>query len=85
MSPFEENEECIEALDILLEEEETTRLFNEAVELDLRNKIANVLFGSGVKPKYSHGICGALTCGYGELDFNGYWQFPVSEKLFKED
>lgn len=28
--------------------------------------------------KTSTGICGSLTYGYGRLDDNGYWEFPVS-------
>ena len=32
---------------------------------------------AGEKPNYSTGICGALTCGYGKLDKNGYWEFPI--------
>lgn len=28
-------------------------------------------------PSYSTGICENLTCGYGMLDRNGYWQFPL--------
>lgn len=81
---YAENEECIEALDKLLEEEKLAVLFDEAVNLDLRNKIANILFNAGVKPTYSHGICGSSTCGYGMLDEYGYWQFPVSKQLFEE-
>lgn len=35
----------------------------------------------GEKPTYSTGICGALTCGYGKLDENGYWEFPLNPNL----
>lgn len=31
----------------------------------------------GDKPTFSTGICGSLTCGYGKLDDNGYWEFPL--------
>lgn len=34
-------------------------------------------FDSGEKPCYSTGICGSTTCGYGKLDPNGYWEFPL--------
>ena len=29
------------------------------------------------RPGYSTGICGSLTAGFGRLDHNGYWQYPV--------
>lgn len=31
----------------------------------------------GIRPGFSVGICGSITAGYGELDENGYWQFPL--------
>lgn len=31
----------------------------------------------GEHPGFSLGICGAITAGYGRLDQNGYWQFPL--------
>lgn len=40
-------------------------------------EIAIARFISGEKPTYSTGICGSITCGYGELDANGYWEFPL--------
>ena len=39
--------------------------------------IALSRYQAGEKPTYSTGICGELTCGYGELDSNGYWEFPL--------
>lgn len=48
----------------------------------------------GQLPSFSLGICESLTCGYGHLDPNGYWEFPlypaeeyskkVKEKLGRE-
>lgn len=29
------------------------------------------------KPWYSTGIHDGLTCGYGKLSDNGFWQYPV--------
>ena len=34
-------------------------------------------WAAGQKPSFSHGVCGSVTAGYGELDPNGYWQFPL--------
>lgn len=31
----------------------------------------------GNVPTFSTGICERLTCGYGELDGYGYWEFPL--------
>lgn len=39
--------------------------------------IAHALYQAGEQPTYSTGICGTITCGYGELDCNGYWEFPL--------
>ena len=30
-----------------------------------------------VQPKWSTGICGLVTAGYGELDDNGYFEYPL--------
>lgn len=38
-------------------------------------------FDAGEKPGYSMGVCGTLTCGYGHLDKNGYWEFPLNPHL----
>ena len=35
------------------------------------------MFAEGKKPAFSTGICESLTCGYGKLDDNGYWEFPL--------
>ena len=41
------------------------------------NIIALFLKFIGIKPKYSTDIVGNLTCGYGEIDWNGYFQYPL--------
>lgn len=46
--------------------------------------IALARYRAGEKPTYSTGICGKLTCGYGELDCNGYWEFPLDVNLLTE-
>lgn len=38
-----------------------------------------ILFLSGRQIGVSTSIADTITYGYGELDFNGYWQFPVPE------
>jgi hypothetical protein len=45
--------------------------------LKVRRAIASDKFNSGVKPDFSTGICGSTTAGYGHLDQNGYFQFPL--------
>lgn len=32
------------------------------------------------KPYYSHDIAGDLTCGYGQLDDLGYFEYPLKIK-----
>ena len=34
-------------------------------------------WAAGEHPGFSLGICGSITAGYGQLDQNGYWQFPL--------
>lgn len=46
----------------------------------LRRRIGEFLFFLGKKPCYSTGICGNMTCGYGQLGSYGYWQYPVPSK-----
>lgn len=50
------------------------------------NKIDQALarYQAGEQPTYSTGICGATTCGYGELDYNGYWEFPLDIDLLTQ-
>ena len=38
---------------------------------------AELRWQSGQRPSFSTGICESLTCGYGKLDYNGYWEFPL--------
>lgn len=38
----------------------------------------------GIKLGCSTGIADETTCGWGELDFNGYWQYPCDWPLAKE-
>jgi len=45
------------------------------------NEFAKILYRMGMKPRYSMGICESLTCGYGKLDDNGYFEYPL---YFKE-
>ena len=48
----------------------------------IKEFIAKLLYFIGIKPCYSTGICGSSTCGYGKLDRNGYWEYPL---YLKED
>lgn len=40
--------------------------------------------GAWRRPYCSTGICGRTTVGYGGLDHNGYWRFPVLEREDEE-
>lgn len=51
---------------------------------DIRHEIAEAKeaeakrrYAAGEKPMVSIGICGSLTCGYGNLDSLGYWEYPL--------
>lgn len=43
----------------------------------LQEQIGALLYVLGRAPHISTGICGTTTFGYGKLDNNGYWQYPV--------
>lgn len=49
--------------------------------------IALQMWDNGEKPSFSTGICGSLTCGYGKLDENGYWELPLypAEEYLKKN
>lgn len=53
---------------------------------DLLNRItAAAMLAAGVKPGVSSGIHGYITRGYGRLDANGFWEFPLADGEFVGD
>lgn len=46
-------------------------------EQDVPVLIAHVMYAQGKTLGFSTGICGSETRGYGVLDHNGYWEFPL--------
>ena len=50
----------------------------------IKRIIAEGLHFFGFKPSYSTGIDGGKTCGYGILDNNGYWEYPLKTKFKKK-
>lgn len=50
--------------------------------MNLNNtELALLMWWRGEKPRFSSGICGNLTAGYGELDDLGYWEFGLPNEL----
>ena len=49
---------------------------DEFVEL-IHEYEAQRRWNAGEHPKFSSGICGSITAGYGRLGESGYWQFPL--------
>lgn len=43
--------------------------------------VGAVLYAVGWPYNISSGIHGGITCGYGELDNNGFWQYPAPRKV----
>jgi len=43
----------------------------------MKKIIAKILKFLRFKPYYSTGIDGEKTSGYGRLDGNGYWEYPL--------
>lgn len=46
--------------------------------MDINGLIGRVLYLLGFKPGVSTSIGGWTTKGYGKLDDNGFWQYPVN-------
>lgn len=42
-----------------------------------REEVARARFAVGERPTFSSGVDGGYTCGYGILDDNGYWEYPL--------
>jgi hypothetical protein len=52
-------------------------LCHNPIPIEVREDIAQFLFAVGVKPSYSSGLGEEITRGYGDLDMNGYWEYPL--------
>lgn len=42
--------------------------------------IADARFSAGERPRCSTGIHDWITRGYGKLDYNGFWQYPLPDE-----
>ena len=49
--------------------------FTDEGDADIRRAL--MLYSEGKVPQHSSGICETHTAGYGKLDENGYWEFPL--------
>ncbi|HUS49794.1 MAG TPA: hypothetical protein VMZ91_06495 [Candidatus Paceibacterota bacterium] len=47
--------------------------------IKIKRLIAKILYWFGCKPSYSTGIHDKLTCGYGELSHDGFWEYSLSD------
>ena len=47
------------------------------IDSDKSHPYAKELYLQGNKPTFSSGLECEFTCGYGELDEWGYWEFPL--------
>lgn len=55
----------------------TCETMSSFIEEDDKRWIAIRRYCNGVDFGISTGVCETLTYGYGDLDFNGYWEFPL--------
>jgi len=54
--------------------------------MGFKNWMARMLYRAGIRPNYSTGIHGGPTAGYGTLDLNGFFEYPLYLKVAtKED
>lgn len=51
------------------------------MKLNPNEIIAIEMFLDGIPYGVSTGICGKTTYGFGILDSNGYWQYPLPQKI----
>lgn len=47
------------------------------IPFEVRADIALFFQAFGIKPTWSTDISGSLSCGYGELDRYGFWEYPI--------
>ena len=45
--------------------------------MGFKNWMARMLYKSGIRPNYSTGIHGGPTAGYGVLNHNGFFEYPL--------
>jgi len=50
-------------------------------KIDWHEKAAIILYYLGFKHGATHNICEELSLGFGELDDNGFWEYPIPNKL----
>lgn len=53
------------------------RLIDDPLVAMIHEQEALRRWAAGEEPGFSSGVCDSLTCGYGKLDHNGYWEFPL--------
>jgi hypothetical protein len=59
------------------------RLSRLRVAFNWKENIARTLHHLKIKPCWSTNIAEQYSCGYGKLDNNGFWQFPLPEHMIK--
>ena len=67
------NDEASEHFDLIFEA--IDHVYNTEEDYDIR--VALTKYATGNIPNHSSGICETHTAGYGKLDENGYWEFPL--------
>lgn len=60
-------------------------LSNRNLAFTLQEWVGSMLYRLRLTPKWSTGIHGGTTAGYGKLDTNGYWQFPAWQAIIDQD
>lgn len=50
-------------------------------KMAIQEFIGEILYTLGFKPRWSTGIHGGYTAGFGKLDDNGYWQYPTHKAV----
>ena len=43
----------------------------------MRGLVGRILYWLGIKPNVTHNIAGGVSAGYGDMDINGFFQYPI--------
>jgi hypothetical protein len=53
------------------------KMIKKEINYKISHPIAILKYKLGFKPIWTHNIADELNCGYGEMDWNGFWQYPL--------
>lgn len=68
---------CDNPIDRLLNDLDAWKEPVNPIPLDVRHEMAQFFQAAGVRPMWTTNIGDELNAGYGRLDGNGFWEYPL--------